>query len=466
MTNQNKIGAVGIAFWVIATIQGLTVFVPAATMGPSVYIWWAVVAVLFMYPYLAILSELGSSYPSEVGIYHWTEQAFGRRWATRYSWYYWANVPVWFPSTFLICTGILSELFYPEMTIWQHVVLAMALSAVSVMLVTGSRDRTRQISMVASATRLIIVGSLVIGGVWHASVNGLANPFTVTSFKPDLGTAMMYAPTLIFSIIGAELITTVGKRIRNPKRDIFRGLFWGMSVLLLLHFAGTFAVLATVPSNELTLVGGLVQTFAAIFGSTPLGESLTIVLGLLTVVTFLAYMALWCLGGSESASMAARNGDMPAVFAKANPKSGLPVGASWITWCGSALMLVIYAFTADSADALFWTIFSFAMVLYFATYFFFQASFIKLRLRDRQRHRPFKIPGGMAVALLFAISSALMLMTGIVIFIFPTLMEGQIDWSYSGILLMSVVVAVVIIEATLKQINKRKEAKLTSPENC
>ena len=37
MTRQ--LGAFQICFWVVATIQGLTVFVPAASLGVSVFFW-------------------------------------------------------------------------------------------------------------------------------------------------------------------------------------------------------------------------------------------------------------------------------------------------------------------------------------------------------------------------------------------------------------------------------------------
>ncbi len=440
-----QLGAFQICFWVVATIQGLTVFVPAASLGVSVFFWWPVIALLFLLPYLAILSELGTTWPSPQGIHYWVTLAFGPRWGARFSWYYWMNIPAWYPSTFLVCSGVLAELIYPELPLWGHVVIAIVLSWISIGLVNCNRDLTRALNTVGMASRLMIVVTLIVGGIHHAFTLGMANPVNLKTLSPQLNSAMMYLPTLVFSVIGAELIANLIFRVGNPRRDLPIGLFGGMLCLLLLHAGGTFAVLATVPRDQLGLVSGLVQTFRIIFGSGVVGQLLTCLLSLATVVTFVCYMSLWAMGSSEAAAAGAEHGEMPGLFARRNLHTWQPAGAAFQTGVWSTLLLIIYGFMADTADDLFWSIFAFSMVLYFSTYYFIFAVFLRFRCAQPDTVRPFRLPGTF-IAWLAVLSASTVLGLSIVLFIFPNLFTLEIDWWHSLPILLGIVLAVGLLE--------------------
>ena len=83
-----------------------------------------------------------------------------------------------------------------------------------------------------------------------------------------------------------------------------------------------------------------------------------------------AYIIPWVMAASRAAAGAARNSEMPAVFAKEN-KHGAPQGANMATGYVAIIALVLYGFMAGSADDLFWSLFAFANFLLFITYFFF-----------------------------------------------------------------------------------------------
>ena len=440
-----QLGAFQICFWIISTVQGLTVFVPAASLGPSAYFWWPLVVLLFLLPYLAILSELGTTWPSAQGIHHWVTLAFGPRWGARFSWYYWLNIPAWYPSTFLICSGVLAELFYPELPLWGHVMVAIILSWVSVWLVNCDRDLTRVLITVGMVTRLVIVITLIAGGSYHTSIRGMANPVNLDSISPQLDSAIMFLPTLVFSVVGAELIANLIFRVGHPRRDLPVGLFVGMLFLLLLNAGGTFAVLATVPRDELGLVSGLVQTYRLIFGCSLAGQLLTCFLGLATVTTFVCYMSLWAVGGSEAAAAGAGQGEMPGLFARRNLHTWQPVGAVFQTGLWSTLLLIMYGLMADDADDLFWSIFAFSMVLYFSTYYFIFAAFLRLRQLQPDTERPFCIPGR-CCPWLAVLSASIVLGFSIFLFVFPDVFNLEIDWLHSLPIILGVIIAVGLVE--------------------
>ena len=60
-----------------------------------------------------MVSELGTTYDDEGGLYDWVRRAFGDKWGSRVSWYYWINFPLWmaslaflFPETISMITGM------------------------------------------------------------------------------------------------------------------------------------------------------------------------------------------------------------------------------------------------------------------------------------------------------------------------------------------------------------------------
>ncbi len=79
-----------------------------AQIGPSAIVWTVLMIVLFFLPYGLMTAELGSTYPDTGGIYSWIVRAFGNRWGTRVSWWYWLNVALWVPSVYLMFSVVLS----------------------------------------------------------------------------------------------------------------------------------------------------------------------------------------------------------------------------------------------------------------------------------------------------------------------------------------------------------------------
>ena len=81
---------------------------PVAAIGNSQYFWWIFLMLTFLLPYGLIASELGTTYDGEGGLYDWVRKAFGAKWGTRVSWYYWINFPLWMASLAVMCPNMFS----------------------------------------------------------------------------------------------------------------------------------------------------------------------------------------------------------------------------------------------------------------------------------------------------------------------------------------------------------------------
>src|SRR5574344_946272 len=96
---------------------------PTAAIGNSQYFWWLFLIIAFCVPYGMISAELGTTYPSEGGMYSWVKKAFGPKWAARVAWNYWINFPLWIASLAVAVTDVIMGIFSIELNLFWLLVL-------------------------------------------------------------------------------------------------------------------------------------------------------------------------------------------------------------------------------------------------------------------------------------------------------------------------------------------------------
>lgn len=466
MENKAKLGLFSIIFFVLSGLIGIDGLAPAASVGPSVFGWWLLIILLFVLPYVFIVCELSAAFPGEGGIYEWTLRGMGSKNAARVSWYYWINVPFWIPSVYLICGGMLSELFWPDMSIWGMIAIAIVMVWATVFIANGSMDMGKLINAVGGISKVAIMLAFAVGGYMLLENNGQpAVELSAETMQPSMGASFIYAPTLIYMFLGVETVACMGSSIKNPQRNLPLGILIAIAIIVLLYWLATSSMIMAIPQENLSLVGGLVQTLQILFGNTGVGQIITLSLSLLAVLGLFTYIIPWIMAASRAAVEAANAQEMPAIFAITN-KHGSPYGSNMLTGVISTVALIIYGFMAGSADDLFWSLFAFANFLLFITYFFFFISFVRLRTIEADVKRPFRIPGGNGVAIAIALVPAVLLFIACLLFVFPDILIGVIDWQYSSPTIIAIVAALVLIELSINrlrnaQTNRQPDSQLT-----
>jgi glutamate:GABA antiporter len=82
-------------FFTICAFVGLDTLGTVAQNGPEGFLWLVVLAVVFVAPYMLVMSEIGSAFTQEGGPYEWTKLAFGRMHAGIAAILYWVTNPLW-----------------------------------------------------------------------------------------------------------------------------------------------------------------------------------------------------------------------------------------------------------------------------------------------------------------------------------------------------------------------------------
>lgn len=153
------------------------------------------------------------------------------------------------------------------------------------------------------------------------------------------------------------------------------------------------------------------------------------------------------MGANRTAAEAANEGELPAIFGQLHPVHKTPVSAFIITGVVSTVVIVLYGLLAGSAEELFWTLFAFSSIVFLLPYLALFPAFLKLRSSDPDTPRPYRLPGGKAVAWLAAVLCELFILQAIIFFIW---VPGEpLDWAYAGPVLIGVLITVIVGEGLL-----------------
>lgn len=363
---------------------------PAAAIGNSQFFWWIFLLIAFLLPYGLISSELGTTYIGDGGIYDWVTKAFGHRWGSRVSWYYWINFPLWLASLAVMCpelvttitgfkfnsmTAIILELIF----IWVIVWISFYPVSDSIWILNGAA--------VIKMLLAILIGGL---GLYTALTKGVANEYTLTSLLPSFDlNSLSFISVIIFNLLGFEVICTFSDDMENPKKQIPQSIIVGGIVIAAIYIFSAFGIGVAIPTDQISTGSGMIDSFKLLTGST--GGWFIILMAFFFLLTLFGNMISWSLGVNNTARYAAENGDMPAFFAKRSKKNDMPIGAALMNGIVASAVVLIAPILPN--QDLFWAFFSLNLVMFLLSYVPVFPAFYKLRQIDPDTPRPFKVSG-------------------------------------------------------------------------
>ncbi len=425
-THQKTLRQRDLVLFTVSAILLLDTLTAAASVGASAVFWWLFLGAVFFVPFALICAEMGCAYPEQGGIYAWIRDAFGGRWASRATWCYWVNTAVWLPAIFILFAGVFKQMFFPDLSLAWQIAIGVALTWLAVAVNAITLDVGKWVPNLGAVIKVAIFLAIIGGAAVYIGDNGMANPLTLDTLKPDWGSGLQYIPAIIYGMLGFELASAGSEEMRDPARDVPRAILISGVIILLLYLLGTVAVLAAIPAADINLVEGLVDTLFLFFGSEGAGAVFVMALGIGALYTFFSNGVTWALGCNRAAAEAASEGELPKVFA-IESASGTPVGAAVLMGIVSTVVLVLYGFLSGSNEDLFWSLFAFSAVIFLLPYEGMLLGFIRLRVADGDHPRPYRVPGGLGVARLAAWTCIAVLALSIVLFMYTP--EVGLDWA-------------------------------------
>ena len=402
----------------VSAILLLDTLAAGASIGPSSVFWWLFLGLIFFVPLAMICAEMGCTYPEQGGIYAWVRNAFGGRWGSRVSWAYWVNTTVWIPAIFILFAGVLRQLFFPELSMVSQIVIGIVLIWVTVALNAVTLDIGKWIPNLGAVLKIVVFVAIIAGAILYVQDHGMANVISLETLKPNWSASAQYIPAIIYGMLGFELVSASSDEMVDPARDVPRSIFISGAIIIVLYTAATIAVLAALPTGDIDLVEGLMDTLYLFFDYGTAGRVFVTALGVAALYTFFSNGVTWALGCNRAAAEAAQEGELPRLFGIENEQLGTPVGAAVAMGVFATFVLLLYGFLSKSNEDLFWSLFAFSAVIFLLPYIGLLLAFIRSRIADKDRHRPFKVPGGNAFAIFLACLCIVVLSLSILLFLY------------------------------------------------
>lgn len=364
---------------------------PAAAIGNSQFFWWIFLIIAFLLPYGLVVSELGTTYDDEGGLYDWVRRAFGDKWGSRVSWYYWINFPLWMASLAFLFPETISMITGMEIGLVPSLIIELAFIWIVVFL---SFSKVSDSAWILNMAAVLKVGiALVVGGlgIWYAVNFGFANDMAPETFLPALDSnSLTYLSIILFNFMGFEVICTFAGAMKNPSKDIPKAIVLGGLAIGAIYLFCSFGIGAAIPADQIDPDFGMIYAVMTMVGE---ASPIFMLICIIFLVTLFANMASWSFGVNFVADYAAKHGNMPKVFSHENAKTEMPTGAAIVNGVVASLALMLQLIPIPAiSEGIFWMLFSMNVVFLLISYIPMFPAFLKMRKVDPNRKRVFTFP--------------------------------------------------------------------------
>ena len=359
-------------------------------LGPGMTLALLVLTpILWSAPVALAMAELASAMPDEGGYVTWTRQAFGPYWAFQVGWWSWidsfVDVAV-YPALFVEYL----RFWVSEMTPLERwllvVVFIVALTGLNLL---GVRPTGH------AAVGLAIVSLLPVGVLTVVALLGpRVSPWTpLAPTGHGLTTLGLGLAVVMWNYSGFDTPSTILGETRSPERAFRSATFLALVVLTAAYVLPVGAALASGALEWSQWTTGALPSIARSVGGEWLGDAVAAGAVLSTAGLFMSLL----LTNSRLPYVMARDHVMPRWLGTIDPRSGTP-------WTAVVVSAALYAAFA---------VFSFKELivlnvwLYSLSLLVELAAFVRLRVAAPDLSRPWRVPGGLAVAVGVAVCPAL-----------------------------------------------------------
>jgi APA family basic amino acid/polyamine antiporter len=272
--------------------------------------------------------------------------------------------------------------------------------ALTLLLVRGNRETTRvNLAMVVLKVAIILafvgIGGLHVNtALWTPLIPENTGAFGEFGWSGIL----RGAGVVFFAFIGFEAISTAAGETRNPQRDAPIGVLASLAICTLLYVAVAAVLTGLVPYRDLDVPDPIAKAVDTI-GLGPL--AIVVKVGAILGLTTAALAALY--GQARIFYAMARDGLLPASFARVHPRFRTPATSQWVIGAATALVAALVPIDVLGELVSIGTLFAFIMVC---------IAVMVLRRTQPAQPRPFRVPLAPLVPVL-GILSCLGLMTGL-----------------------------------------------------
>jgi APA family basic amino acid/polyamine antiporter len=401
-TSTGRLGVIDASLIVVGSIVGAGIFLVSPYVAENVRSPAAFLGTWLLGGMVALVGalsngELGGLFPRSGGEYVYLREAYGPAFGFLSGWMsFW----IAFPGSIATLASGFGTTVAPMLGFTVGTVGAggaggrapLAIGAGAIVALTlvnalGLRSGKWTQNALSAAKLVAFAGLLALGLLLpHPGVRSGLSPFFVAGDTPH-GVAQGLVPVL-FAYSGWNAATYVAGEMRDPTRSLGRALALGTSLCIVLYLLVNAVYLRAMPPGELAHTTEPARIAAKVLG----GDAAAAVLSPLVAVCVLSSMQASVLVGPRIYRAMAMDGLFFAPFGRLGAKTEVPL----VALVAQSAVALAELFSGNFDQLL-----NFATSPIIAFSMLTVAAVVVLRLRRPNAERAFRVPGGMALPILF-----------------------------------------------------------------
>lgn len=367
-----------------------------------------------MIPAALVSAELGTAFADKgCGVYTWVKEAFNKRTGFMAVFLQWIQNVVWYPTTLAFGSSAIAYIFNKPELANDGKFIGVAAILIYWVSTWISLQGTSKMSKISSngfivGTIIPLVFLVCAAIYWVVDGNPLAfnsipadqiqistteNGITKPLFFPHLTSIgnVVFLSTIVLLFAGIEALAVHASELDNPKKQYPKTMMISSVLAFVILAVGALSVSIILPYDKITLQAGVMETFKLVFDHYHI-PWLTNVMATLIVVGCVSAIISWISGPSKGLLWTAKDGELPQFLTRLN-KNGVQKNILLVQGAIVTLLCSMYFVISDVSIA-FFLLSSLTAALYLFMYILMYLSGIRLRLKQPDLARPFKVPGG------------------------------------------------------------------------
>lgn len=380
MASKTRLGLFDLSMIVIGLVIGMGIFrtareAGAAALTPSIYFMAWIAGGLIALCGALTYAEIGSRYPVTGGYYKIFSYAYHPSIAFALNCSILISNAASLSGVALIGAGYINSVFFHDTT--QVVPITIAMTSIFLFYgvnILGLRmsSRTQNVLMLVKiAMLLLLISALFYPAAHHPNNVPLSQPVE-GDWSTILGSFGMCLVAVSFAYGGYQQTINFGSEIKNPSRNIPKGIFIGITVIIVMYLLVNIVYYKVVGFNEIKDS----REIASIVVGKMFGQEGANAFSVLLFLSVLAYVNVSLMSNPRVIYAMSEDGALPAIFQKKLEKRQVYIVALTV-FAAVAFVVVFFAETFERILAFSIFLDSFGMATSAATIFI---------LRKRTKH--------------------------------------------------------------------------------
>lgn len=425
-----------------------------ATSGFHLVFFLIVGGILWFLPVALCAAEMATVDGLEDGgIFAWVGNTLGERWGFAAIFFQWFQITVGFVTMIYFILGALSYVLSWDALNNNPVVKFIGVLVIFWGLTFSQFGGTKNTAKIAKAGFIfgVVIPAIilfVLGIMYVVKGNPVHVDLSMHALIPDftkVNTLVVFV-SFVLAYMGVEASASHVNKLENASKNYPLAMFILVILAIALNTVGGLTVAAIIPSDQVNLSAGVVQTFHQLV-FVNLGENfdwITRIIALLLALGVMAEVSSWVVGPSQGMYAAAKRGLLPKKLTETN-KHEVPVPLVLVQGVVVTVWAAVLTFGGGGNNVSFLTAISLTVVIYLVGYLLFFIGYIVLITKHKDLKRAYQVPGGNGFKMIVAIVGFIVSVFALVIsFVPPSQLSGNDVSEYLTILSVSFVITVLI----------------------